>query len=141
MSIARLGLAELTSLVETAFKRGYVDSWWTRFEHFRDNLAQAGTEQGRAKWIADDELTPFGDTTTELSCWAGFRNEAPEEERRGRHAGSQRGIAAAPRQPARSTKLGRNEPCPCMSGQEVQEVLRGGTTVRGASRPNRCTGR
>jgi hypothetical protein len=74
-----------------AFKRGYVDSWWTRFEHFRDNLAQAGTEQGRAQWIADDEPTPFGDTITELSCWAGFRKEDPDAERRGRNAGLPRG--------------------------------------------------
>jgi hypothetical protein len=121
MAIARLGPAELASLVETAFKRGYIDSWWTRFEHFRDNLAKAGTEQGSARWIADEELTPFGDTITELSCWAGFRNEGPKEERRGRGAGFARGIAGTLRKPACSTRIGRNEPCPCMSGKKYKK--------------------
>jgi hypothetical protein len=124
MSIARLGLSELTSLVETAFNRGYVDSWWTRFEHFRDYLAQAGTAQGRAKWIADDELTPFGDTITELSCWAGFRKEDPE--RGASRAGCR--LAARYRRgaaPARSLdQAWPQRAVPMHVEQEIQEVLR-----------------
>jgi hypothetical protein len=125
MAIARLGLAELSSIVEMAFKRGYVDSWWTRFEHFQKNLAQAGTDHGRAQWLANDELRPFGDTVEELSRWAGFREKCHEEERpldeaRKARPDRKRDRKSAPGHPARSSKIGRNERCPCDSGKKYK---------------------
>lgn len=127
MAIARLGLGELSSLVETAFKRGYIDPWWTRIEHFRCDLAQAETEAGRAMWIADCDLTPFGDTITELSRWAGFREKDPEEERRRQQAAARHDQDRGLRLPIRSTKVGRNEPCPCGSGKKHKKCC--GTTA------------
>jgi uncharacterized protein YchJ len=118
MAIAHLGLGELTSLVETAFKRGYIDSWWTRIEHFRRDLVQAETEAGREKWIADGDLTRFGDTIAELSHWAAFREPDPEEERRRQQAVVRHDQGRGLRLPIRSTKVGRNEPCPCGSGRK-----------------------
>ncbi len=121
MAIARLGLGELTSLVELAFKRGYVNSWWTRIEHFHRDLAEAKTEAGRAKWIADGDLTPFGDTITELSHWAGFREKDPEEERRRERTAARHDQDRGLRLPIRSTKVGRNEPCPCGTGKKFKK--------------------
>jgi hypothetical protein len=122
MAIARLGFAELSSIVQMAFKRGYVDSWWTRFEHFQKDLAQAGMDNGRAQWLANDELRPFGDTVEELSRWAGFREKDHEEEwplDEARKARPDRNRKSVPGHPARS-KIGRNERCPCGSGKKYK---------------------
>jgi hypothetical protein len=124
IAIARLGLAELSSIVEMAFKRGYVDSWWTRFEHFQKELAQAGTDHGRARWLADNELTPFGDTLEELSHWAGFREKDQDKPRldkvRQVRANPKSDQKSAPCHRAQFSKIGRNERCPCGSGKKYK---------------------
>ena len=73
------------------------------------------------------------------------RRRAAPSQRRGR-ASSRRLARGAPRRAqtrrcASVAKVGRNDPCPCGSGQEVQEVLRRRLSPRSARRRRQPNGR
>jgi hypothetical protein len=99
-AIAKLGLEAYSGIVETAFKRQYIDPGVCGYKHFLEVLNRAASEEGRAMWLADDDLKPFGDTVDELSRWHCF-----DEERLKR-------AAAAPtvRQPSGSTTAAATSP-------------------------------
>jgi len=77
-AVAKLGLEAYSGIVETAFKRQYIDPGVCGYKHFLKDLNRAVTEEGRAMWLADDDLQPFGDTVDELSRWHCFEEERPK---------------------------------------------------------------
>jgi len=112
-AVAKLGLEAYSGIVETAFKRQYIDPGVCGYKHFLKDLNRAVTEEGRAMWLADDDLQPFGDTVDELSRWHCFEEERPKRASR-RQARARRSAAWARHgnQLTRSTKVGRNVPAP-----------------------------
>ena len=123
-AVAKLGLDSFSGIVETAFKRQYIDPGVCDYKHFLEDLQLAATEEGRAQWLADSNLKPFGDTVDELSSWSSFQEEChkrktPRQVQAQTSAawlGNDRG-----NQPVRSTKIGRNAPCLCGSGKKFKK--------------------
>jgi hypothetical protein len=118
-AVAKLGLEAYFGIVETAFKRQYIDSGVCGYRHFLEDLNLAATEEGRAMWMADDDLKPFGDTVDALSNWHCFKEDRLK--RAPRHQVDARPSAewldnARRNHPIRSTKIGRNMSCPCVPG-------------------------
>lgn len=146
-AIARLGLSDYATIVETAFRRRWIDPCEYEIEHFYSDLAKSQTEEGRASWLADNACKPFGDTIAELSHWAGFNDEVIQKRRRDAalaaklvleaerrirslglpRLGSKRSNSGSslaierPLEPIRSTKIGRNNFCPCGSGKKYKK--------------------
>jgi Protein of unknown function (DUF1186)/SEC-C motif len=123
-AVAKLGIEAYAGIVETTFKRQYIDPGVCGYTHFLRDLSLAATEEGRTNWLADRHLKPFGDTIDELSKWHCFKEEHLERAPR-------RPIQARPlverldnvghNQPIRSTKIGRNMSCPCGSGKKSKK--------------------
>jgi hypothetical protein len=123
-AVARLGLEAYSRIVETACKRQYIDPGVCGHKHFLEDLSRAATEEGRAMWLADDDLKPFGDTVDELSRWHCFNEE--RRKRVPRHQAQPRPSAewldnSRRNQPIRSTKVGRNVSYPCGSGKKFKK--------------------
>lgn len=119
-AVAKLGLERYSGIVETAFKRQYIGPIFCDYMDFLEDLQLAATKQGRAQWLADSDLKPFGNTIDELSQWHCFQEERLRREK-------PRQVQARPsatwlgNQPVRSTKIGRNAPCPCGSGKKFKK--------------------
>lgn len=71
-------------------------------------------------WLADDDLKPFGDTVDELSKWHCFEEERPKRQIQARPSAGWLDNGRR-NQPIRSTKIGRNTPCPCGSGKKFKK--------------------
>jgi len=121
-TIALLGLVELKPLVEQAFARGSVSRGWLAFEDFEEDLQLGIDDPTELPRRAGDEYTLFGDTIEEMSTWACFSPKAPKIKER---ADSSRDGWPRLSGPAINPykDVGRNDPCPCGSGQEIQEML------------------
>jgi hypothetical protein len=127
-AIAMLGLVELKSLVERAFKRGFVSSWWLRFHHFEDDLRK-GIDDPRT--LLGREHALFGDTIEELSHWNSFRPESEREPELTPRNPPPSGKSAAISYPPQTSpvvpavnphrNVGRNHPCPCGSGKKFKK--------------------
>jgi hypothetical protein len=127
-AIAMLGLVELKSLVERAFKRGFVSTWWLRFDDFEADL-QKGIDDPRT--LLGREHALFGDTIEELSHWNSFRPESEREPElpprnpppSGKSAPVPHLPQTSPVVPAVNTyrNVGRNDPCPCGSGKKFKK--------------------
>jgi hypothetical protein len=118
-AIAALGLVELTTIVERAFKRRFVESYVMRFERFEEDLQRA-LEHPSAPGRQSDEFTLFGDTVEELSTWAAFdpdRKSGKERETSGGEAYWTPSVPAV--NPFKG--VGRNDPCPCGSGKKFKK--------------------
>ena len=123
-AVAKLGLEAYSGIVETAFKRQYIDPGVCGYKHFLEDLNRAATGEGRAMWLADDDLKPFGDTVDELSRWHCFNEERPKRapRRQVQPRPSAEWLDNSRRnQPIRSTKAGRNVSCPCGSGKKFKK--------------------
>ena len=118
-AIALLGLVEMKSLVERAFRRGYISPDWLSFENFEEDLQRA-IEHPAAPWRHEREFSLFGDTIEELSSWAAFR---PKDEKSMKHTAGGRPGQWSPNAPAvnRFKGVGRNDPCPCGSGKKFKK--------------------
>jgi hypothetical protein len=123
-AIARLGLADLESLVETAFACGWVCSDVLSLKHFREDLRAAREAADPADVFPDTEKDSYlDDLVGRLSTWASFQPEKPRESVR-RPAGTLVPDAASPaRNPYRD--VGRNDPCPCGSGKKFKKCCLG----------------
>ena len=123
-AVAKLGLEAYSEIVETAFKREYIDPGVCAYKHFLRDLSHAATEEGRAMWLADDDLKPFGDTVDELSKWHCFKEErliqAPRQQPQPRSSADWLDNSRR-NQTIRSIKIGRNMPCPCGSGKKFKK--------------------
>jgi hypothetical protein len=119
-AIAVLGLVELEPLVEEAFARGFISSWWLGREDFEEDLQRAMHHQPPLS--ASGNFALFGDVIEELSRWSCFEPETPEiatyDEKLRRYLNEQR-------EPTPAIKpfkgVGRNDPCPCGSGKKFKK--------------------
>jgi uncharacterized protein len=116
--IAMLGLAELKPLVEQAFERGDIPSYWMSFQHFEDDLQRA-IEHPIAPWRDGDDYTLFGDTIEELSSWDAFSADEEGDSRATGRRHEQRPPNVPTVNPYKG--VGRNDPCPCGSGKKFKK--------------------
>jgi hypothetical protein len=120
-AIAMLGLAELKSIVKEAFDRGIIDPSWLSYRDFETDLAHAiqNPTEPWQKW--DGDFTLFGDTVEELSKWYCFSEKYKEDRERLRDAPPPPWFPA-PSEPLRNPLrgVGRNDPCPCGSGNKFK---------------------
>lgn len=126
-SIAMLGLESLRPLVIRAFD-SFIDPGWQGLEHFEGDLRKAIADGSAALKGGDPRYTLFGDTVAELGTWHGF-----SEESRRSAPGEHMVEALAQQMLARSEgtyvgtphtnpyrDVGRNDPCPCGSGEKFK---------------------
>ncbi len=136
-AIALLGLRELAPLVETVFKRRWIDRSVMSFRHFEEDLREA--EQAAVATAPFASRMPnmdrHDDPVALLSTWESFR---PRDGRKARPAAPSivaTGSAPAVRayrggggvtavvNPLRG--VGRNDPCPCGSGKKFKKCCLG----------------
>lgn len=118
-AVATLALEELAPLVRDAFRRGLIDEMDLSLESFEDDLQEARAGRPAPEWRRK-ELEAFGDVVEELSHWAGFR---PKEEQDDEDDWLPSWSAAPARNPFRD--VGRNDPCPCGSGNKFKKCCLG----------------
>ena len=118
-AIAWLGLAELRPIVQQAFERGSIHPSWLSLADFENDLQHTLNHPDAKPLHPDGELTPFGDTVTELSSWHCFEPKPA--------AGASGRSPSFPFVPARNPlrKVGRNDPCPCGSGKKFKKCCLG----------------
>jgi len=114
-AIAMLGLSDLTSIVEKAFRRNFVDLQWLDFDDFREDLEHWREHPSAPPSPPHDEFTLFGDTIDELSGWSAFSQEDPEP-----WAPADTSLFGAEPVVNPFKGLGRNDPCPCGSGKKFK---------------------
>ena len=115
-AVAWLGLTELKPLVQQAFLRGSIDPTWLTFKNFEEDLQYTVDHPEAEPLHADGDPTLFGETVAEMSGWACFKPKAPRNESAWRLLDS---LGTPHREPLR--KVGRNDPCPCGSGQKFKK--------------------
>ncbi|MGP0088818.1 MAG: DUF1186 domain-containing protein [Xanthobacteraceae bacterium] len=123
-AIAMLGLVELKSLVENAFRRGTVSSTWLELRHFEADLAQ--TIRDPQSWLAQPRYAFLTDTIEELSRWSAFREEykqATADDDWTEDLSTDWSPSPWPPAPLVNPfkGVGRNDPCPCGSGQKFKK--------------------
>ena len=116
-AILILGLSELTPLVEKAFARGYVETFFYGFTDFEDEMKLV-LDNPALDRVAGHHVTPFGDVIEEMSTWVCFNEERRDAERR-EPLLLPTWDAAPKHNPNRHT--GRNDPCPCGSGKKYKK--------------------
>ena len=119
-AIAALGMSELKLLVKKAFDRGFIDSHILGFDYFEKDLSRGIEHPGEARRPGDHRYALFGDTIDELSGWYCFTEQYRDDQARWRRQ--------AEADSARSQHLenpfkgvGRNDPCPCGSGEKFKK--------------------
>jgi hypothetical protein len=117
---AALGMSELKLLVKKAFDRGFIDSHILGFDYFEKDLSRGIEHPGEARRPGDHRYALFGDTIDELSGWYCFTEQYRDDQARWRRQ--------AEADSARSQHLenpfkgvGRNDPCPCGSGEKFKK--------------------
>jgi hypothetical protein len=126
-AVAVLGLAEMKSLVKTAFERGLVDRQWLGYHHFERDLARAIEHPDQPFRPGDDHFTPFDNAIEELSSWYGFSEKARHDRASEPEASAwldQHRPGASPFAGPHVNPLkgvGRNDPCPCGSGKKFKK--------------------
>ena len=122
-AIAMLGLFELRELVERVFKRGFIGSEIMSYEDFKDDLYDRERKGRRADQL-ESRYALWGDTVEILSKWHGFQEDVAEAPRQ-RAADWETFMdpAFAPPMPAHNPyrDIGRNDPCPCGSGNKFKK--------------------
>jgi hypothetical protein len=124
-AIALLGLAELSSLVEHTFERGYIGEWNLSKEDFYEDLRMAQRDPHGPQLAERRNLRPFGSVIEELETWA-FAKEAGADREAPENDPFYEGDALAdyyPGEPVRNPlrHVGRNDPCPCGSGKKYKK--------------------
>jgi hypothetical protein len=134
-AIALLGLVELKDIVKEAFVRGIVHAGWLRYQDFESDLEHA-VQNPTEPWQKrdGDDYTLFGDTIEELSRWYGFSDQYKQERERARNAPrppllppseslNRHVLLIPPIEPIKNPMrgVGRNDPCPCGSGQKYKK--------------------
>jgi hypothetical protein len=119
-AVAWLGLGELSSLVERAIDRRFIDRRMTTKRGFREELRRAMTNPDDPEIRRWREIEPFGDTIEELSQW----HSSSEEYLDALTEDDDDGIPfeddpydTSPGEPVTNPyrHVGRNDPCPCGS--------------------------
>ena len=125
-AIAMLGMSDLKLLVKKAFDRGFIDTHVLGFDHFEQDLKR-GIDCPGEPWRPDDhEYTLFGDTVDELSNWYCFTEQYNEDQER-RQRRAEADLARSQRVENPFKGVGRNDPCPCGSGEKFKKCCLGST--------------
>lgn len=114
----RLGFEELREVAKQAFEERRLPDRVMEYRHFENDLANARANGDREEWLRRERLHPFGDTIGELSKWPCYSEEYKRRERR-RQAERRAAELGTARNPNRL--VGRNDPCPCGSGQKFKK--------------------
>ena len=118
-AIAMLGMSDLKVLVKKAFDRGFIDSHVLGYDHFEEDLRRGIEHPGEPRLPDDRDSTLFGDTTEELSEWYCFTEQyRADQERWEREAKAARARSQRVGNPFKG--VGRNDPCPCGSGEKFK---------------------
>ncbi len=108
---SRLGSAKLQTDLKQAYDQQLVSDTYIPWDQAKALLARSA-QQNMADLRNDKGLAPITNVIEEMQGWACF---TPAEER----------IAPIkipkPKQPVQTTKVGRNDPCPCGSGRKVKK--------------------
>ena len=112
--------AELLEDIERAYKQGLVDPAYIRFDNVKRDLS-VGTERILARLADNPNLRLVEDTVAEMGCWTCFRKDRAKKTAHAA-ADSKLNLGALPSQIRRATsKMGRNEPCPCGSVKKYKK--------------------
>lgn len=112
--------AELLEDIERAYKQRLVDPAYIRFDNVKRDLSM-GKERILARLADNPNLRLVEDTVAEMGCWACFREDRAKKTAHAA-ADSKLNLGALPSQIRRATsKMGRNEPCPCGSGKKYKK--------------------
>ena len=113
--------AELLGDIERAYRQGLVDPAYIRFDNVKRDLSM-GKQRVLARLADNRHLRLVDDTVAEMGWWACFRDDrAKKNSTRGSRLQTQ-SLGALPSQIRRATsKIGRNEPCPCGSGKKYKK--------------------
>jgi hypothetical protein len=122
-AIAKLGLEELTPMVEEAFRRQYIDPMDCNFNDFQEDLGLALATPGAAIRPKDENCTLFGDTIEELSWWHCFSEEYQQYQREHKQERRENALTQLKGEQAANPhkNVGRNDPCPCGSGKKFKK--------------------
>ena len=131
-AIAALGMSDLKILVKRAFDRGFIDSDVLGFDYFEKDLRRGIEHPGEARRPGDHRYALFGDTIDELSGWYCFTEQYRDDQERWRRQ------AEANRDRSQSLDntvkgVGRNDPCPCGSGEKFKKCCLATVRVRSVS--------
>jgi uncharacterized protein len=121
-AVALLGLGGLSTLVEDAFERRFIDPTIMGFEDFLKDLAAAKASTDPVAFLATQRIAPIEDAVAELSGWYGFSEEFKQDQARRstRKATAEDWMVPQPIvNPFRD--VGRNDPCPCGSGKKFKK--------------------
>jgi hypothetical protein len=123
-AIAHLGFDKLVSLVEKVFDRGWIDRGELSPRDFHDTL-RAVRQVGEPTAVFDTHIREgrrLDNAVCHLSGWTAFR---PEENRARRPVlAAKASVSDRPiRQP--NGDVGRNDPCPCGSGEKFKKCCLG----------------
>lgn len=126
---------ELIEDIEQAYEDELIDTWFIGLHDFKQHLArgkEAALEETRQR-----EPGLIDDTVAEMEHWRCFKLDAAEREaprfpdqRKARARQEQASLGAKapqpvrPSSPAKSVKVGRNDPCPCGSGKKYKKCCR-----------------
>ncbi|RKT42996.1 DUF1186 domain-containing protein [Thiocapsa rosea] len=100
---------ELLPDIERAFEENLVDTLFIG----RDSVERAMSEGKEQALRSADRKGPLEDTVSEMRWWACFR----EDDRKAAHQAPTIAHGAG----VKAAKVGRNEPCPCGSGQKFKK--------------------
>jgi hypothetical protein len=123
-AIAHLGFDELVSLVEKAFDRGWIARGELSPRDFHDTL-RALRQVAEPTEVFDTHIREgrrLDNTVRHLTGWAAFRREENRPRRVVMPA-----TAPASDKPIRQRNrdVGRNDPCPCGSGEKFKKCCLG----------------
>ena len=129
IAVANLGYADLAPQAEQLIRREFVSRDHLRLSDFRKNLDRTLSDPERMAGFEHDRLTPFADAIHELGQWYWF-SEKPDS----RPTQTELLRFTLPQPYTNPTRnLGRNDPCPCGSGQKYKKCcLAVGATSTGA---------
>jgi hypothetical protein len=123
-AVAALGLKDLAPLVEQVFERGWIEDMFTEVSEFRADLRlslrpdTSPTEIFGRRFSEDHH---YDDVASWLATWEYFNPKPPRT--RGLDHSRQWHPSEPVRNPLRD--VGRNDPCPCGSGQKFKKCCLG----------------
>ena len=125
-TVAELGLDCFAEQAREAFRKNKVPKFYLDLADFEDMLAEAQKAESPTANLEKWQYGPFTDTIGTLSRWHGFSKEyLQEQEKIEREAAMriQRTQPGALSMPALNPNkmVGRNDPCPCGSGQKYKK--------------------
>jgi hypothetical protein len=113
-TMADLPAPELLEDVRQAYADGLVDPGFARLSDLEREL------RDKRRWRTE-RYGIITDAISEMSWWSSFKQKEPGAVKQSYAQPASPPSDRVPRPPARSTKIGRNDPCPCGSGKKYKK--------------------